>query len=161
MHSDLSGFNHSNNLMNYYAARIRQSDNKWDFTCQNDNRVWSVGYCAGFPKPLGENEIRYLGGEEGYRRWLEKLEPFRSKFHENGHATQEEAENCYRSYLLDHRLNMLVQFSNTHKCEVCEVWTDKAAVVDNGHAYHLCDTHRTREEVESRFPRVSRICSSY
>ncbi len=143
--------------MNHYAARMRQSDHKWDFTCQNDGHVWPVGYCAGFPKPLDEKATSYCGDPN----WIEKLEPFRLKFHEDGHSTQEEAEDCYRSYLLDHRLNISVRFSSAHRCGVCEVWTDKAAVVDHSHTYYLCDTHRTREEVESRFPKVSRICSSY
>lgn len=32
--------------MNYYGARQREGDKKWDYTCKNDNRVWPVGYCA-------------------------------------------------------------------------------------------------------------------
>ena len=31
--------------VNYYSARVRE-DGKWDYTCQNDNRVWPVGYCG-------------------------------------------------------------------------------------------------------------------
>lgn len=36
--------------MNYYEARQRQTDKCWDWTCQNDNRVWRVGACNVEPK---------------------------------------------------------------------------------------------------------------
>jgi len=33
--------------MNYYDARQRQSDQKWDFTCHNRRTgTWAVGKCA-------------------------------------------------------------------------------------------------------------------
>ncbi len=37
--------------MNYYEAReLKGADGNpaglWHFTCQNDNRIWPVGYCA-------------------------------------------------------------------------------------------------------------------
>lgn len=32
--------------MNYYQARQRKSDMLWHYTCQNDNNIWSVGYCG-------------------------------------------------------------------------------------------------------------------
>lgn len=32
--------------MNYYDARQRESDKKWDYTKMNDGKVWPVGYCG-------------------------------------------------------------------------------------------------------------------
>ena len=32
--------------MNYYEARKRESDGRWDYTCMNDGRIWPIGNCA-------------------------------------------------------------------------------------------------------------------
>lgn len=32
--------------MNYYEARKRASDNRWDWTCMNDGKIWKTGPCA-------------------------------------------------------------------------------------------------------------------
>jgi hypothetical protein len=32
--------------VNYYAARQRAHDKKWDWTCMNDGKIWRSGPCA-------------------------------------------------------------------------------------------------------------------
>lgn len=57
--------------MNYYQAReIKTPDGNpaglWHFTCQNDSRIWPVGYCAvGCP---GHDTPE--GAQEHYRQYL-------------------------------------------------------------------------------------------
>lgn len=31
--------------MNYYGARQRKDDGRWNYTCTNDGMTWPVGYC--------------------------------------------------------------------------------------------------------------------
>jgi hypothetical protein len=57
--------------MNYYQAReLRTADGKpaglWHFTCQNDNRIWPVGYCA--QGCVGHDTPE--GAQEHYRQYL-------------------------------------------------------------------------------------------
>jgi hypothetical protein len=78
-----------------------------------------------------------------------------------GHATEQEAQDCYKRYLLDHRLNLDMTMNDTQrKCCICGEWTQKAAEIDNGQIWDLCDAHRNRETVEKLFS-VGESISSY
>jgi len=33
--------------VNYYQARQRESDKRWDWTCKNDDQVWAMPPCSG------------------------------------------------------------------------------------------------------------------
>lgn len=50
--------------MNYYKARQRESDGRWDYTCQNDGRVWSVGYCRKYKEWTKEQMEMFCFREE-------------------------------------------------------------------------------------------------
>jgi hypothetical protein len=77
------------------------------------------------------------------------------------HATEQEARECYRRYLLDTRLTLDREGTSAHKCLVCGEWTPKFATVGYMYTYPLCDAHRTREEVERRFPVPDQSVSSH
>ena len=68
-----------------------------------------------------------------------------------GHDSKDGAYEHQRQYVLDHKLRLDGQALNTaQKCLVCGAWTDRFAEADM-QQFFLCDAHRTREEVASRF----------
>ena len=140
--------------MNYYKSRQRASDGRWDFSCRNNDHIYPVGYCSPYHEPdpkewyLTENSIK-------------KYQAERDKHHVNGHATEEEACECYRQYLLDTTLYLDGHSNDTqHKCKICDTWTNRYAQVDGTYMYHLCDCHRTRAIIETLFKGVGEIWSS-
>ena len=138
--------------MNYYAARQRK-DGRWDYTCRNDDHIYPVGYCSPYREPNGE----WYWSENSIKKYQAEKE----FHHEDGHATAEEACECYRKYLLDTTLYLDGSSNNTaHKCKICDVWTNRYAQVDGTYTYDLCDLHRTREVVETLFDSVGEIWSS-
>lgn len=146
--------------MNYYQARKRETDGRWDFTCRNDDQIWPVGYCRAY-RPFTGNELWMVGGAEHAAYENAKEEPFKDKYHEDGHATADEAADCYRLYVLDHRIRLNEEAADEQrKCEVCGEWTTLRASVDHGAGWPLCVLHNNREEVEKLYPAVSQIWSS-
>ncbi len=143
--------------MNYYDARKRSSDNRWDYTCMNDGHVWPVGYCRPWQPltcpPLSE---AYVNDPHQQKKHAE----FKDKHHDDGHATEQEARECYRQYLLDKKLVLdrkLIDLQR--KCAVCETWTQGCAEVGL-HLFVLCDDHRTRGQVEKLMPLPGPVTSS-
>jgi hypothetical protein len=127
--------------MNYYQARQRNTSLRWDFTCKNDKRIWPVGYCSG----------KSDGG------------PYDNKYHDDGHASAEEASECYRQYLLDNRL-VFDEGEGSRTMRVCQYpgcdeFTSGMAEIEFC-VFYLCDSHRTREIVESMFEAPGQIVSS-
>lgn len=70
-----------------------------------------------------------------------------------GHNTAEEAQECYKRYLLDNNLILDHKWSEPFpKCKVCGEITSGMAFISEAEQYiALCDTHRTKEEVEKIF----------
>jgi len=105
--------------MNYYKARQRVSDEKWDFTCHNDNmgKTWRVGICA---------------------------------HGKCSHDTPEEAQECYKQYLLGKVKLEAGEFKPWHVCDVegCDADTNVSTKAGQYHRWALCEKHRTREVVE-------------
>lgn len=77
------------------------------------------------------------------------------------HATPEEAQACYRRYLLDNRLRLDGTTTAHQRCRApdCSELTDRFAEIDM-QTWPLCDAHRSREVVEQLFPEVGEIWSS-
>lgn len=71
----------------------------------------------------------------------------KDKYHANGHATEQEACECYKQHQLDAALRFHDQTSRQEKCVVCEAWTTKRAVIGGWESYVLCEKHANREEV--------------
>jgi hypothetical protein len=155
--------------MNYYAAReIADANGKpsgrYHFTCENDGRIWPVGYCAsrwGCPSCKGlSGKLRpdvacATCGSTG----LVPADPLCL-----GHASAEEAREHYRQYLLDCRLHLgSCPETELHKCEFpdgCETFTRHSLTVDHGSTWYLCDEHRLRSVVGRLYPEVGEIWSS-
>jgi len=131
--------------MNYYMARQRKDSLRWDFTCKNDGRIFPVGYCA--------------GGQV----WCQAKGEHADKYHDGGHATAEEAAECYRQYQLDNHLRFDAGEGARvlRVCEHpdCEEFTGGTASVQYK-VLNLCDAHRTREVVEQLYEAATQITSS-
>lgn len=158
--------------MNYYQPRQRETDKRWDYTCRNGDWIWPTGYCRGLERsklePVGAVTIglAFYGGKEGEDaqsvcdRWnAEHIEPHRAKYHDDGHATEDEARRCHRDYELDHHLRFFDDREDAdelHRCLApagCREFTSGLAEIVGGGGRHwrLCATHRTREVVESLY----------
>jgi hypothetical protein len=147
--------------MNYYAARQRQKDKKWDYTSRNDDFTQPVGYCAAYVE-WTEEMLKRLGlyGKPENHPSLMRQQKFKDKYHICGHDTKEEAENCYREYLLDQHLKLNREHPDAQiKCAVCGKWTTLYAEIDM-HMWDLCEEHNNREEVEKLFEAPGEIWSS-
>ena len=143
--------------MNYYKARQRK-DGRWDYTCMNDGHIWPIGYCSKYVDPMDYN----FPGHEVFQteHHLAKARANKDKHHEDGHATADEACDCYRRYLLDEKIRLGGHHENTqHKCVVCGEWTEMYADV-NYQFWDLCEKHNNRQEVEKLFESVGECWSS-
>jgi hypothetical protein len=80
--------------------------------------------------------------------------------HEEGHATKEEASECYKEYLLDHKLRFSKMSNQQQRCAVCKEYTEGYAEMDTS-LIVLCDKHRNREEVAKIYKAPSFVCSSW
>jgi hypothetical protein len=106
--------------MNYYGARQRKTDGTWAFTCMNDGAIWPIGYC----RPYQDLPNHPITGGPRPADEVEKERATAHKHHDGGHATAEEARECYRQYMLDHELRLMRKDSSAqHKCKVCGEWT--------------------------------------
>lgn len=68
------------------------------------------------------------------------------------HATAEEANDCFRRYLLDEISEE--SYEDWTGCEVCDAPTKKGLTTRRPHGtgHALCDEHRTNEQVEKLTP---------
>lgn len=148
--------------MNYYQPRQRESDGRWDYTRRNDDHIHAVGYCAGWREWKDMQFLVDPAYNEHLRRQHEaQTLPHKDKYHSDGHATPDEASECYKSYLMDQRLRLnLTDANSMQKCQVCGKFTQLFAELDCK-AWRLCETHNHRQAVEAIFEAPDRIISSY
>jgi hypothetical protein len=117
--------------MNYYDARQRQSDQKWDFTCQNDNRIWAVGKCA-------DKQCNHDTPDEAracYGQWL------------IDNRLELEAGTLHKQWV-------------ECEVEGCDHDTDTVSRVGQYYRFMLCQTHRTKEQV-AKMVEVGSFFGSY
>lgn len=130
--------------MRHYAPRKRQTDGKWDYTCRLDDYIYPVGYCNEYRE--FNTDLIHVSESE-----IKEYAATKDKHHTHGHDTEEEACNCYREYLLDHRLRLGRKWDGAqHQCKVCGEWTQGYAEIDMK-TWDLCDQHNNRTEVEKLF----------
>jgi hypothetical protein len=132
--------------MQHFAARQRNADQRWDYTCRTgQGAVHPVGYCMPYSWIDPDKSSAILLSEED----KEKIRQSKDKHHSDGHATQEEAEQCYKNYLLDMRTFYDSKIQRQMlPCEVCGVFTQRAVSID-GWTHILCDDHANRGGVSS------------
>ncbi|MHB1950232.1 MAG: hypothetical protein ACYCQK_02005 [Acidiferrobacteraceae bacterium] len=147
--------------MNYYDARQRQDDKRWDYTRMNDGRIWPVGYCA------SKAPCECVTIERGY-----SADPGCQTCSGSGrvanpdycgsHDTAEEARACFARYLLDGAREE--GYGDWTGCEVCDTPTKKGLTTRPGlgHGYALCDEHRTMDQLRELAPAdAGQVIASY
>ena len=138
--------------MNYYEARQRQ-DSQWDYTKMNNGVAYGVGYCCEF-REFGPEMHVSESEQEDHRSTSHK-------HHTDGHATEEDACECYKQYVLDHRLSLSRKMANQQqKCMVCGEWTQLFAQVGKTQLFVLCPEHNNRGTVQSLYEAPRMICTS-
>lgn len=134
--------------MNHSIALKRQSDGRWDYTTNGR----PTGYCHEYV-PLKEDGA--ILPEEMARKHNEKMQPLIGNFHADGHATSEEACECYKKYMLDTALRLTpdepANASQQNHCQICGKFTACHAYVGAYGLFTLCPEHQTRDFVESVF----------
>jgi hypothetical protein len=135
---------------------MQRKDGKWDYTCTNSAGTFPLGYCHSYRQLTPD-----AGGhfdQATCARENESIAPFRHKYHDGGHKTGEQAEDCYREYELD----QLLQFDagenakQQYRCGICDEWTTGSAMIAGGFRnWHLCANHQTREFVEKLWVKES------
>lgn len=145
-------------MMNYYEARQRESDQRWDYTCRNDNYTWAVGYCRAFEAWTKEKAAEY--GLPVSSNALAKEASFAHKHHTDGHATPEKACDCYREYLLDQKASYLRSYVGTqYPCIVCGIFSEFFASVGDTN-FDLCLQHNNSITVREHFKAPEKTISS-
>jgi len=132
--------------MLHYAARQREQDKLWDYTCRDKYGTHPVGYCMPYSRidPDKGANVTMLSEEQ-----KDKLRSSKDKYHDTGHSTKEEAENCYKDYMLseytnyDHR-----DEEHMSRCVVCNMFTQRYVTVGGWYLFVLCDVHANRETLE-------------
>lgn len=138
--------------MNYYEPKQRTSDGRWDYT--RNNRA--TGYCCEF-RPFDEEFVKNYHISESE---VEKHNQFSEKYHADGHETEEQACECYKQYLLDHKLRFSKSQNEQRKCQVCKEWTQNFTELDC-RIFTLCDEHNNREEISKIYSAPSWSSSSW
>jgi len=117
-----------------------------------DGFVYPIGYCAGWQPWMDGPVANSHVSEAVLAQERARLAPFKGKFHTHGHATEEEARACYKSYLLDlhARFDHALE-GEQRKCQVCGAWTDRLASAGLIHVV-LCPLHCNRESFEQFIP---------
>lgn len=131
--------------MNHLCA-LQRKDGRWDYTYN----YRPYGYCKEY-KPISV-DVNYLP-EYWIKEYNEKMSLLINNFHTTGHSTEEEAQECYKNYLLDVDLQLCleepVNASQQHKCKICNEWTACYAFVGSYRQFCLCPEHQTKEFVAS------------
>lgn len=137
--------------MNYYSAQ-QDEDGKWFFTCNG----YPTGYCQEY-KEFSEDDIKNFYISESQ---IKEHEDTKTKHHCCGHDTYGEACECFKQYMLDHRLRLGLKMSNQQlKCEACGDWTQNYIEIDY-RVMPLCEKHNNRETVESLYKAPSQMWAS-
>lgn len=131
-----------------YQPLKRKGDGRWDMTVGSDDEGWThaIGYCHAY------RELKPMEGfsQEQTDRENAKIAPFRAKYHDTGHDSAEQAEACYREYVLDQE----VRFSRTtsaERCLECQEWTPEMVEVGPFRFLRLCAKHQAADLIRKHF----------
>lgn len=137
-----------------HLLALQRKDGRWDFVCMRKDTVRPVGYCREYDAidvmnyPLSDEEQHHMRS-------------FAHKYHTDGHDTAEEAQECYKRYLLDQRLRLGQRMSNQQqKCRICDAWTDQFVTIGASTLYVLCSQHNNRESVAELYKAPTEIWES-
>jgi len=136
----------------YYQPLQRERDKRWDMTrSTGSSGPHPIGYCCGWHEPARE-VLEKTWGPNGHMvdavlRDYDRLRPFKDKYHEDGHATAEEASACWDDYRLDNELEFTTSVDTMKKCGCCGAWTPTVGYF-RGAFYEetpLCSQHTNRD----------------
>lgn len=134
--------------MKHYQPRQRLSDGRWDYCCED----MPTGYCCVFFDWRETPALASMDFADDDPKVLAMIAT-RDKHHTNGHETAEEACECYRQYLLDHRLHVMTT-DESRPCEECGELTNQVVEIVNFQWLNLCPEHGSREFAEKFARRV-------
>jgi hypothetical protein len=153
--------------MNYYAARQRLDNQRYDYTRMNDGIAHPEGYCR--EKILcPENPLTLDGGffpvdcPEDCPTCHGKQRVANPDYC-GSHDTAEDAEVCFAKYIADQGTKP-VAFGDWTGCEVCDAPTKDGIMASHplGGMMALCDTHRNYLVFKAHQPqRVGQITASW
>lgn len=128
--------------MRHYSARQRVADGKFIYCCGD----LATGYCDDYEFTLKAYQQYDPAG-------VPNLEANKDKFHgpDHGHATKEEACDCYRQYLLDFRMRLGKDENQMHRCAECKEFTQNVLQIGAYSILILCDAHNNEETIKKHF----------
>lgn len=141
-------------------ARQRQGTGRWDFTSSRKDGASPIGYCAGYREFTGKDTFLHESQREIEN---ERMRLVKDNYHTDGHATEEEAQECYKKYILDNKLRLNPEPNNPQqmlRCQICKEFTAGYASVGMTGIYYLCKEHCNREGVEKLYEAPSQIWES-
>jgi len=138
--------------MNHKCA-MQKKDGSWIYTY---NGV-PYGYCREFNEWSDERINQIFGGDkDAYEHFVAPYRANKDQFHNDGHATKEEALECYKKYTLDFDLRFREDKENANtlnRCQYpdCKEYTSGYANVGAYNMIILCKNHRNRECVSELY----------
>lgn len=139
-----------------YQPLQRRSDGRWNMTVGSDDEGWThaVGFCSGtfdtiWPphNPALPERVAPWGGVEAYDADREKHRVHAALYHDDGHATAEEAEACYDHYCRVLRRRDFQERDVQRKCAICGAWTVHRVMVGDVRLLCLCVSHLSELDV--------------
>jgi hypothetical protein len=108
-----------------YDQPRQHSQGGWHYTRRNDDNIWALGYCRDHTP----------------------------------HPTEDGARECYAAFLLNERLGLNGRRELAYyPCQIdgCRTLANSVVSIDGWPAsYHLCDEHRTKEQVVALYGRYA------
>jgi len=132
-----------------HSAPLQRKDGRWVYTTSR----CPTGYCTPYEPPTHKVASMFSEDPDGFiAESIAQEKPFLGNYHDDGHATEEEACECYKRYMLDHKLRLGQKYENQmFRCRVCKEFTQGYAGVGPWTMFSLCDAHNNREEVEKLY----------
>lgn len=139
-----------------YQPLQRVTDGRWNMTVSSDEENWThtIGFCCGkfdqVWKPYsGDSDSLAWPTQEAYEAERARHAAHARFYHDNGHATADQALDCYRRYdVLLHRREYFEQ-DVKKPCVVCNTWTMHRVLVGTSLPTELvlCIAHCTTWDV--------------
>lgn len=138
----------------FRARRLGHGAGPWFYSRMDDKVITPVGYCAGWREWTPE-QLRMQFDEAMavmVLRDQEQLRLFKHKYHTTGHATDQEARDCYKEYMIDNCVTLDHKLAERRDhCMACSELTDGYAQVGTLATFVLCDNCRNRVEIAKLF----------
>ncbi|MGE0460889.1 MAG: hypothetical protein AB7Q16_05930 [Vicinamibacterales bacterium] len=148
-----------------YQPLQRQRDGRWNMTVSSDEERWThaVGFCAGtfdqcWPphNPSEPQRVMAWGSVDAYEADRLKHRVHEALYHDDGHATAEEAQACYDRYCrLLHRRDF-DEKDVQRKCAICGEWTVHRVMVGEVRLLSLCGAHLSETDIAAAIAKERR-----